>query len=232
MKNFDYLHFKKHNLEQGSIFIDFDHTISNQRASKQVLRDRLLPFGVTDLIWDQTYSEVTTEHHIVDQERQIKLLSDRLGVPFNSLHDIFTETWETNDRYVYQDAVTFIHKHSQNFNIYILTLGNYSFQKLKLYSSGISNYLTGAIYAKESKTCAIDEFLFANSTFFEKKLVFVDDRSKYFAEYQQLFDTNFKDWQKHIYYIWINRLGAKYSYEKPSADILCQEIKDLSNVRL
>lgn len=140
--------------------IDFDDTLFDTHAFKHARLRALLVAGVTEKDYHETYVEAQKKNDLFSysNERHAELLAFR-GYPKDRILRVLEET--TGERlreFLFPDTVTFIRKLKETGrSLILLSLGEASFQELKVKGSGIHEYFDRVFMVQDSKEHIIQE---------------------------------------------------------------------------
>lgn len=230
----DYFYEKLKDLDSSRplVLIDFDHTLSDFTKVKRAIKVNCSEIGIKATDWDQAYIDVTTKLHVVKMDEQIKLLSMRLDIQEQKIHDAFYKELNNCSKYLFEDAIPFLKKYTNTTNLVLFTLGAEEFQRTKRKSSQIDEYLKGAIYTLIEKDYWFNNQLKETSDnkilikIFDMSFPYVyiiDDRPSSFDKFTNAFNSKLR-------LVRLRRVGGRYEEEE---DIVKTEnVKTLSDIEI
>lgn len=157
--------------------IDFDDTLFNTHAFKQVRLRALLKLGVCDSDYHETYVEALKNNSLstYSNEHHADLLALRGYSKEKVLLVLEETTGERLHEFLFPDTVEFIQKlKTHNEPLILLSLGNPSFQELKVKGSGIHEYFDRTFMVTSSKVDVIQELIDIGEP--EEDLWFINDK--------------------------------------------------------
>ena len=162
--------------ENISMFIiDFDDTLFNTHAFKQARVEALRKLGVTEEIYKKSYQEAYNNSagiNIYNNKSHAEVLQQygfKKEDSTNALNSI------TLKKYLFPDAIdflTFLKQLQQKLTL--LSLGEESFQKMKISGAGIESWFDYIFTVNDSKENIIKQILQDNTE--EKQIWFINDK--------------------------------------------------------
>lgn len=215
MENTNYikLSFLNHNSKLNNILIDHDYTLYNFGLCRESIMTELFEkYSFDRDIYLQLYNEskydkvYKRDEHIIKIAKIICQWDDvafaeskfKDKVVYNSkylklleeISQIFNIHTLNSSNFYYDDVKTFLDDNISKYNIYVFSLGYEEFQKQNILNSGLTKYLTGAIYCKEPKSKVMIDNMGKNEVFLDNTII-IDDRPIIWNELSQIFiDTH------------------------------------------
>lgn len=157
--------------------IDFDDTLFNTHAFKQARIADLVATGVSEKDYQETYLEAMKKNDLFSysNERHAELLALR-GYPKEKMLAALQETTGSRLReFLFPDTVEFVRKLKDTGSaVVLLSLGEASFQELKVKGSGIADYFDRMFMVQESKEFIIQELIAVGEK--EEEMWFINDK--------------------------------------------------------
>ena len=142
--------------------IDFDDTLFDTHAFKKARIKALRAIGVSDEDYQETYGQALKENNLFSysNERHAELLVLR-GYKKEKVFTALEETTgEKLREFLFSDTIDFLSKiKARGEPMVLLSLGESSFQELKVKGSGIAPYFDRRFMVQESKVQAIHELI-------------------------------------------------------------------------
>ncbi len=142
--------------------IDFDDTLFNTHDFKQARIADLVATGVSEKDYQETYLEAMKKNDLFSysNERHAELLALR-GYPKEKVLAALQETTGSRLReFLFPDTVEFMQKlQDLGHPLVLLSLGEASFQELKVKGSGVSEYFDRMFMVQDSKEHIIHELV-------------------------------------------------------------------------
>ncbi len=157
--------------------IDFDDTIFNTHAFKQTRLRTLLLAGVSENDYYETYAEAQKKNDLFSysNDRHAELLSLRGYSKDTVLAALKETTGERLREFLFPDTVEFISKLKESgLPMVLLSLGDASFQELKVKGSGVSEYFDRMFMVADSKEHIIQELIDVGEK--EDEMWFINDK--------------------------------------------------------
>ena len=157
--------------------IDFDDTLFNTHDFKKVRMNALVASGVSQLDYQETYLEASKKNDVFtySNERHAELLSLRGYDQDRTLAALQETTGEILRDFLFPDTVEFIQKFKETgMPLVLLSLGEESFQELKVKGSGIDHYFDRMFMVQESKEYVIQELIDVGER--EEEMWFINDK--------------------------------------------------------
>ena len=167
---------------QKIIIIDFDHTLFNAQAFKKDLAKAL---DLKELYKNNDYKKQLKKFSKQQQQKFLKILKN-------------------SKKYLYKDAVKFLQqnhkstKGTKNTNIFLLSKGQPSFQKIKIKNCGMDKYA-------KIRTVPKSKINFIKKIKNKKNIIFINDRGKEIDEIKKAFQA--------VITVWIRRSNGYYRNE-------------------
>ncbi|MBP9731988.1 MAG: HAD family hydrolase [Candidatus Magasanikbacteria bacterium] len=157
--------------------IDFDDTLFNTHAFKQARIADLVATGVSEKDYQETYLEAMKKNDLFSysNERHAELLALR-GYTKEKVFAALQETTGSRLReFLFPDTVEFVRKLKDTGSaVVLLSLGEASFQELKVKGSGIADYFDRMFMVQESKEFIIQELIAVGEK--EEEMWFINDK--------------------------------------------------------
>ncbi len=161
------------------VILDFDYTLFDTVKFKISLAKSLKKFGVNGNLFFRLYRKSISINsdgaHSYDMSKHLKLISHQISnfpirLAYNSLIGVIKES----DLYLYGGARHFIKRlNGLGCKLVLVTYGDRSFQKKKLYYSGITKHFYKVIFIQRGvKGAALENFPVAVS-----KIFFISDQT-------------------------------------------------------
>lgn len=157
--------------------IDFDDTIFNTHAFKQARVEALVLIGVSEKDYQETYLEAQKKNDLFNysNERHAELLILR-GYPKEKVLAAFEKTTgERLQEFLFPDTLEFLHQLKNiGQSLVLLSLGEASFQELKVVGSGVREYFDRVFMVQDSKEHVIQELIDVGEK--EEEIWFINDK--------------------------------------------------------
>lgn len=157
--------------------IDFDDTLFNTHDFKKSRIESLLKAGVSENDYQETYVEASKKNDLSSylNERHAELLTFRGYSKEKVLAALQETTGERLREFLFPDTVTFMQKLKETGqSLVLLSLGEASFQELKVKGSGIHEYFDRMFMVQDSKEHIIAEIIDLGHT--EEEIWFINDK--------------------------------------------------------
>ncbi|MFA7245417.1 MAG: hypothetical protein WC070_04555 [Candidatus Magasanikbacteria bacterium] len=159
--------------------IDFDDTLFDTQKFKQELASSLLSLGIGEKLFWQTYAEariLSDGNFSYSFERHASIL-DREGFDYKQVLDNLNKVKEKINNFLFEDAIYFLEslKESKQ-DLYLLSLGDENFQKLKVEECRISKYFKQAFFRGKDKELVVKEILAENKDSKDSNVFFINDK--------------------------------------------------------
>ncbi len=157
--------------------IDFDDTLFNTHDFKKSRIQSLLKAGVSERDYQETYIEALKKNDVFSysNERHAELLALRGYSKEKVLAVLEETTGERLHEFLFPDTVEFLEKLKKlNQSIVLLSLGEPSFQELKVKGSGVHEYFDRTFMVKDSKQYIIQELIDVGEQ--EEDMWFINDK--------------------------------------------------------
>lgn len=170
--------------------IDFDDTLFDTRAFKQARLDSVKRMGVSDEDYYESYVEARNSSDglfTYSNERHAEMLTRRGYEKEKILTALEETTGEQLSTFLFQDTIAFL-DHLKSFGkpMILLSLGDPSFQELKVKGSGIDQYFDRLFMVNDEKSRVVQELL-DNHSGNESDVWFVNDKPGEAAELREKF---------------------------------------------
>ncbi len=142
--------------------IDFDDTLFNTHDFKKSRIESLLKAGVSEHDYQETYIEASKKNDLFSysNERHVELLALRGYSKEKVLAALQETTGERLREFLFLDTVEFMQKlQDLKHPLVLLSLGEASFQELKVKGSGVSEYFDRMFMVQDSKEHIIHELV-------------------------------------------------------------------------
>ena len=157
--------------------IDFDDTIFNTHTFKQARVEALEHIGVSEKDYQETYLEAQKKNDLFNysNERHAELLTLR-GYPKEQVLAAFEKTTgERLQEFLFPDTLEFLHQLKNiGQSLVLLSLGEASFQELKVVGSGVREYFDRVFMVQDSKEHIIQELIDVGEK--EEEIWFINDK--------------------------------------------------------
>lgn len=157
--------------------IDFDDTLFDTHRFKKARVTALEKVGVLEKDYQETYKQASKENELFSysNERHAELLSLKGYEKEKVLKALEETTGEKLQEFLFPDTIEFLEKlKACGKSMILLSLGEPSFQELKVKGSGIEEYFDRRFFVKESKEHVIQELVDVGEN--EENLWFVNDK--------------------------------------------------------
>ncbi len=157
--------------------IDFDDTLFNTHHFKKARMETLQKIGVSEKDYQETYREALKKNDVFSysNHRHSELLALR-GYSVEKVMEALEKT--TGDRlqkFLFPDTVAFMQKLTKTGeSVVLLSLGEPSFQELKVKGSGIASYFDRIFMVENSKEYVIHEIIDTGKK--EEDIWFINDK--------------------------------------------------------
>ncbi|HRH23394.1 MAG TPA: HAD family hydrolase [Candidatus Magasanikbacteria bacterium] len=142
--------------------VDFDDTLFNTHDFKKARMKALVVSGVSQLDYQETYLEASkiNDFFTYSNERHAELLSLRGYSKEKVLAALEETTGERLREFLFPDTVEFMQKiQDLGHPLVLLSLGEASFQELKVKGSGVSEYFDRMFMVQDSKEHILHELV-------------------------------------------------------------------------
>ncbi len=159
-------------------FIDFDDTIFNTGKFAKDFKNIFAKYNISEIEFNESYVPCREGNHNkafkdYDLEKQLIDIESRHGkMPI--LRKELNSFVKSSSKYIFDDFYEFVKKVPKN-NIFLVSYGSSSFQKLKIENSSVLNYVHDYVLTKTNKADCIDK-IFSRNKQGERRLTFIDDR--------------------------------------------------------
>jgi phosphoglycolate phosphatase-like HAD superfamily hydrolase len=157
--------------------IDFDDTLFNTHDFKKSRVSALATIGVRENDYQETYIEAQKKSDLFSysNERHAELLAIRGYSKERVLKTLEETTGSRLREFLFPDTVEFIRKVKQmGVPVVLLSLGEASFQELKVKGSGIHEYFDRIFMVQESKEYVVQELV--DGGYVEDSIWFINDK--------------------------------------------------------
>ncbi|MDD2656751.1 MAG: HAD hydrolase-like protein [Patescibacteria group bacterium] len=156
--------------------IDFDDTLFDTQKFKQELASSLLSLEIGEKLFWQTYAEariLSDGTFSYSFERHASIL-EREGFDYKQVLDNLNKVKEKIKFFLFEDAIYFLEslKESKQ-DLYLLSLGDENFQKLKVEECSISKYFKQVFFRGKDKELVVKEILAENK---DTNVFFINDK--------------------------------------------------------
>jgi len=153
------------------IILDFDHCLFNTTLFVDALKVRLKKdFNISPDEFDAHRQAIKDCCVVIDIDNFVKEFSD---IDANRLHGAISNVIsEKASMFIFQDAIPFIERHREKFDILIETHGDKELQTEKIKHSGVPNYVNQVI-SLEPKEKIVEQYIKQY-----KEIFFFDDKVK------------------------------------------------------
>jgi len=158
------------------IIIDFDDTLFDTQKFKKELSFCLLDIGIDEKMFWQTYAEariLSDGNFSYSFERHASIL-EREGFDYKQVLDNLNNVKEKINNFLFEDTIYFLEslKKSKQ-DLYLLSLGDENFQKLKVGECSISKYFKQVFFRGKGKELVVKEILAENK---DSNVFFINDK--------------------------------------------------------
>jgi len=157
--------------------IDFDDTIFNTHEFKKVRLAEFIHIGVSEKDYQETYLEAQKKNDLFNysNERHAELLTLRGYSKEKVLAAFEKTTGERLQEFLFPDTLEFLHQ-LKNIGqpLVLLSLGEASFQELKVVGSGVREYFDRVFMVQDSKEHIIQELIDVGEK--EEEIWFINDK--------------------------------------------------------
>ncbi|MFA7315034.1 MAG: HAD family hydrolase [Candidatus Magasanikbacteria bacterium] len=160
------------------IIIDFDDTLFDTQGFKHELVRSLESLGISAELFWQTYNEarmLTDGNFSYSFERHARIL-ERQGFDYDKVLQNFSLVKAKVKYFLFSDTIDFLESLKKSgHDLYLLSLGDSNFQKLKLEQCGIEKYFKQVFFRGKDKELVVKEILDKNK---KSDIFFINDKIK------------------------------------------------------
>jgi len=158
------------------IIIDFDDTLFDTQKFKQELASSLVSLGIGKELFWQTYAEariMSDGNFSYSFERHANIL-EKEGFDCEQVLNNLNKVIEKIKNFLFDDTIDFLEslKKSEQ-DLYLLSLGDESFQKLKVGECDIAKYFKKVFFRDKDKELVVEEILAENK---DSNIFFINDK--------------------------------------------------------
>ncbi len=146
-------------------YIDFDDTLFDTNSFKKELNKILEQNGLDKSCY--TASHKTEKPHLLNIRNLFKYLSNKENIPLENLINPLEKLFSKLPEFVHKDSIDFLnYLKSKGNRTYILTWGDQEFQREKVFSSKLNEFVDGVIYTEKLKY-QLENIDYKNSIFID-----------------------------------------------------------------
>lgn len=147
---------KNINMQMTTLIFDFDYTLFDTFKFKQVLGRSLCRHGISENFFWQTYQQTVNrdkQAYNYNLDYQLEIIAGSCDLNREQARQDIGRVIEQAADFIYPEAeeVLKIFSDKEDFNLILLTLGNYDFQKAKVENSGLTGYFQEVVITSFSK---------------------------------------------------------------------------------
>ncbi|MFA5927390.1 MAG: HAD family hydrolase [Patescibacteria group bacterium] len=187
------------------IFIDFDGTIFDTDSFKALIWSTLAKSGFSYSNIEKAY-EIACSDYRYSPVKQLDLLSEMELGDRATAHYLLQRLYHQAKDMIFEDAIQFLRAvDREKFGLYLLSMGDKDFQRVKIVSSSISHYFDNVYLTDEQKWLYLDELVGQSDPF-----IFIDDRGDSVQNVAKKFANSLA--------IEINRIGQQSDPMEPTVE--------------
>ena len=158
------------------IIIDFDDTLFDTQKFKKELSFCLLDVGIDEKMFWQTYAEarILSDGNFSYSFKRHASILEKEGFDYKQVLDNLNKVKEKINNFLFEDAIYFLEslKESKQ-DLYLLSLGDENFQKLKVEECGIAKYFKKVFFLGKDKELIVKEIFQENK---DSNVFFINDK--------------------------------------------------------
>lgn len=136
----------------NNYYIDFDDTLFDTNSFKKELNKILEQNGLDKSCYAVNYKDGKDEQHLLNIRNLFKYLSNKENIPLENLINPLEKLFSKLPEFVHKDSIDFLnYLKSKGNKTYILTWGDQEFQREKVFSSKLNEFVDGVIYTEKLK---------------------------------------------------------------------------------
>lgn len=188
------------------IFIDFDKVLFDTTNFKKEMINICYEHGVSEKEFIKTANNfsATSKHNgpPYSMDNHIKLMEKLKAKKLPELKKALEDLMENLEEYVFSDVEKFLLSFRKD-DLFLLSYGDVSFQKQKVFSSGMNKFFKNIIISGEHKIDIISNMAKENNIIGQEDLILIDDKPENLEKAENI--------DRDIKTFFMKRPGGKYS---------------------
>lgn len=153
-------------IAKKQVYLDFDNTIYNTDKMFKDIKDKCMEYGITE----EEILKVKLAFKLFNMNEVLDIIKNNHEFD-DTLYEEINNIVKSGKSYIFDEVYDFISElKNKNYQVNILTFGDYSWQTLKISNSGIEKYVNDIIITEEEKS-KLDYINYSSS-------IFIDDDPK------------------------------------------------------